>query len=191
MRGAKSRITANAPPVAFHASLMADTLLIILTFLVMLVGVAGAFLPVLPGAWLIWLAALGYGLFRQPLFDGWIGGGAMVILTLLALVDLGLELVVTHAVAAQGGVSGKAIAASVVLGLLALPLYPPIGPLVGSVLGLFLVEYFRHGKDARKAWNGVMSYAKGYGWSVVAELGLCVVMIGVWLAWVALAFVFA
>ena len=47
--------------------LVLEVLLVFVTGLVMLVGVAGAILPILPGAWLIWLAALGYGL-TQPLF---------------------------------------------------------------------------------------------------------------------------
>lgn len=157
----------------------------------MLVGLVGAVVPVLPGAWLIWLAALGYGLvqpaFGQPLFDGWVGGVAMVILTLLALVELALQYVVTHSVAHQEGVSFQAILASIGLGLLGVFIFPPIGPLVGSILGLFLVEYFRHGKDWRKALQGVRSYAKGCGWSVVAEVGLCLVMITVWVGWVVLA----
>ena len=167
--------------------------LIGLTGLVMLVGLVGAVVPILPGAWLIWLTALGYGLLRplfgQPLFDGWIGGVAMAVLTVFALIDLGLEFAVTHTVAHQGGVSWQAILASMGLGLVGLMFFPPIGPLVGSVLGLFLVEYFKYGKDARKAWQGVTSYAKGCGWSVIAEFGLCVVMIGIWVMWVAAALV--
>lgn len=172
----------------------AEILLLIVTALVMFTSsVVGALLPI-PGTWVVWLTALGYGalrpLFGYPMFDGWIGGMAMAILTLLALADLGLDLVVTHTVAHRSGVSGRAIAASIGLGLLGLILFPPIGSLVGAVLGLFWVEYFKHGKDARQAWRGVWGYAKGCGWSVVAEFGLCVVMMGVWGAWVVLAQVF-
>lgn len=170
-----------------------ELILLILTALVMFTGsVVGALLPI-PGAWVVWLAALGYGVLRPVfgyvLFDGWIGGVAMAALTVLALVDLGLELVVTHTVAHKSGVSGRAIAASIGLGLVGLLLFPPIGSLAGAVLGLFLVEYFKHNKDARLAWRGVWGYAKGCGWSAIAEFGLCVVMMGVWGAWVALAWV--
>lgn len=176
------------------STLVFEFIFIALTFLVMLVGLVGAVLPILPGASLMWVTALGYGLaqplFGQPLFNGWVGGVAMVFLTLLTIVDLGLEFAVTHTVAHKEGVSFRAILASIVLGLVGLPFFPPIGPLVGSVLGLFLVEYFRHGKDARKAWKSVGSYAKGCGWSVVAELGLCVVMLGVWGMWVTVALAF-
>jgi hypothetical protein len=177
------------------STLLFEIALIVLTGLVMLVGLVGAVVPVLPGAWLIWLAALGYGLlqpfFGQPPFDGWIGGVAMVFLTLFALADLGLEFFVTHSVAAKDGVSWQAILASLALGLVGLPFFPPLGPLVGSAAGLFLVEYLRRGKDWRKAWTGVLSYAKGMGWAVLAEVALCLLMIGVWGMWVALALVFA
>lgn len=171
-----------------------EIVLITLTGLVMLVGLVGAVVPVLPGAWLIWLAALGYGLtqplFGQPLFDGWIGGVAMVVLTLLAVADLVLEYMITHSVTHKEGVSLQATFASIGLGLVGIFFFPPIGPLVGSILGLFLVEYFRQEKDWRKALQSLRSYAKGCGWAMVAEVGLCVVMIGVWGMWVALAFVF-
>lgn len=173
--------------------LILETLFVLLTGLVMLVGLAGAVLPLLPGAWLIWLAALGYGLsqplFGQPLFDGWIGGVAMVVLTGLVALDLGLEYLVTGSVAAQEGVSFKAILASLGLGLVGLPFFPPLGPLVGSVAGLFLVEYFRHGRDWRQASRALVSYARGKGWSILAEVLLCLVMIGIWLGWVTLAFI--
>ncbi len=175
-------------------NLVLEIALIGLTGLVMVVGLIGAVVPVLPGAWLIWLAALGYGLTQpvlgQPLFDSWIGGVAMAALTVLALIDLGLEYVVTNSVAAQEGVSFRAILASLGLGLLGLPFFPPLGPLVGAVAGLFLVEYFRHGRDWRKAWNGVKGYARGKGWAIVAEVLLCLVMIAVWLGWVTADFLF-
>jgi len=66
-------------------------------------------------------------------------------------------------------------------------LLPPVGPLVGALLGLFLVEFLRHGKDAQKAWSAVKGYATGCGLSVVVRLGIAVTMILIWGAWVALA----
>lgn len=178
------------PPELLFALELALTLA---TFFVMLVGVVGAVLPIVPGAWLIWLAALGYGLARTiflgyPLFDGWIGGVAMAVLTVLALCELGLELVITHAVAQKDGVSWQALGASLALGLLGIFFFPPIGPLVGATGGLLAVEYLRHGKDWSKAWASLKSYAKGFGLGVLAEITLCFLMIGVWGVWVVAAF---
>jgi uncharacterized protein YqgC (DUF456 family) len=167
----------------------ADIVLIILTFLVMLVGMAGVVVPILPDVWLIWLAALGYGLLRQPLFDGWVGALAMVVLTALTALGVIADLVLSHAGAAKGGASWQAILASLALGVVGLFVFPPIGPLVGAVLGLFLVEYLRHDRDARKAWRAVTGYAMGCGASVVARLGIAGLMIVVWGVWVWLAYV--
>lgn len=175
-------------------TLLGEIALLIVTLLVMAVGLVGAVVPILPGSWLIWLAAIGYGLAQgalgQAFFDGWIGGIAIVVLTLLAIADLVLEYVVTHSIAHQEGVSSWSTAASIVLGLVGLPFFPPFGSLIGAVGGLFLVEYFRKGKDWRKALKGVKGYAKGAGWAVAAEVALCLVMIGVFGVWVILAFIF-
>jgi hypothetical protein len=167
--------------------------LIGLAFVVMGVGLAGAFIPALPGAALIWLAALGYGLLRPVvtpgalLFDGWIGGIAMVIITLFTSADFGLEFVVTHYTAHQQGVSKQALFWSMALGVAGMFVFPPIGPIVGALGGLFLVEYRRHARDWRKALRAVWAYLKGFALSVIAEFVLCLTMIGVWALWVAIA----
>lgn len=163
-----------------------DIVVIVVTFLVMLAGVAGVVLPVLPDVWLIWLAALGYGFFQQPLFDSWLGGVAMGVLTLLALAGTAADWLGGHAGAAatRGGVWWVSLAASFVLGLVGLFFFPPIGPLVGALLGLFGVEFFRHQRNWRRALEVVKGYVTGLGLSVVARLGICITMIGVWGLWV-------
>ncbi len=160
-----------------------ETFLIVVTFLIMLVGVAGVILPVLPDVWLIWLAAVGYGLLQQPLFDGWIGAIAMFLITVLMVVGVAADWLLSSAGAAKGGASWQAITASIVLGTVGL-IFPPLGPLVGALLGLFLVEYLQNGRDVRRAWSAVKGYAAGCGLSVVARLGIAVAMIAIWGVWV-------
>jgi uncharacterized protein YqgC (DUF456 family) len=161
---------------------MNETLLIGLTLFVMLIGVAGVLIPVLPDVWLIWLAALAYGLIAG--FDGWSGGIAMTVLTLLAVAGVIADVLLSHAGAAESGASWQAIAASFVLGLVGLPLFPPIGSLVGAMLGLFGVEYLQNGRDVRRAWRAVTGYAAGCGVSVVARLGIALAMVLMWGLWV-------
>ena len=166
---------------------MSDATLILgsITFAVMLVGLAGVVLPVIPDVWLIWLAALGYGLLAG--FSGWIGGVAMVLLTALGVAGVAVDLVVGHAAAKQGGASWQAIAASIILGLVGLLYFPPLGSLAGAFLGLFIVEYFLRGRNVRQAWTAVKSYAAGCGWSMALRGAIAVLMIAIWLAWVWLA----
>ena len=163
-----------------------EIFIIVVTFLVMLAGTAGVVVPVLPDVWLIWVAAIVYGFLQQPLFDSWIGGVAMGFLTLLALAGQAADWFGGHAgAAAKGGVAWQSIAASVALGLVGLFFFPPFGPVVGAMLGLFLVEFFRHQRNWRKALDTVKGYVTGVGLSVVARLGICLAMIGVWGLWVA------
>jgi hypothetical protein len=165
--------------------MISETLLIALTLLVMLVGLVGVVVPVVPDVWLIWLAALGYGLISG--FDGWIGGIAMALLTVLTIAGVAADLVLSQAGAAQGGASWQAILASLGLGLVGLFFFPPIGPLVGALLGLFAVEYFLRGRNVARAWQAVKGYAAGCGVSAVVRLGIGVGMILIWGAWVVLA----
>jgi uncharacterized protein len=163
-----------------------DILIIVITFIVMLAGVVGVVLPVLPDVWLILGAAIVYGFLQEPLFNSWIGGLAVGVLILLALAGQAVDWLGGHAgAAAKGGVAWQSIAASVALGLVGLFVFPPIGPLVGAILGLFLVEFFRHQRNWRKALDTVKGYLTGVGLSVVARLGICLAMIGVWGLWVA------
>jgi uncharacterized protein YqgC (DUF456 family) len=156
-----------------------------LTFVIMLVGVAGVVLPVIPDVWLIWLAALGYGALVG--FSGWVGGLAMAVLTVLAALGVVIDLALGHAAAKRGGASWQAIAASIVLGLVGLFFYPPLGPIAGALLGLFLVEFLVGGRNARHAWTAVKGYALGSGLSIILRLTLSIVMIGVWLGWIVIA----
>jgi uncharacterized protein YqgC (DUF456 family) len=153
-----------------------------LALAVMLVGLIGTVVPVLPDVWLIWLAALGYGLVAG--FDGWLGGIAMVIITGLTILGVVVDLTLGPAAARRGGASWQAIAASVALGLLGLLFFPPIGSLIGALLGLFVVEYQRRGRNLDETLATVKSYVVGCGWSVAVRLGLALLMILTWAVWV-------
>lgn len=151
----------------------------------MLIGVVGVVVPLLPDIWLIWLAALGYGLLAG--FDGWVGGIAMTFITLLMIVGVIADVAMSHAGAASGGASWQGILASFVLGTVGLFIFPPVGPLVGALVGLFLVEYFRQEKDVQKAWRAIKGYAAGCGLSMIVRLGIAGVMILIWGIWVWIA----
>ncbi len=117
---------------------MSKTLVTVLTAVVMLLGLAGVVLPALPGLALIWLAALGYG----PL-AGWGASGPWLfgLITLLGLAGLGSELWVTSAGARVAGTSGWSVLAGIVLGLIGLLFFSPIGAVIGLTLGILGAEY--------------------------------------------------
>jgi uncharacterized protein YqgC (DUF456 family) len=159
---------------------MSKTLVTILAALVMLLGLAGVVLPVLPGLALVWAAALGYGLLA-----GWGTSGPWLfaLITLLGAVGLGSELWVTGAGARVAGASIWSIAAGIVLGLIGLLFFSPIGALVGLTLGILGAEYFRL-RDWRKALSAAGGTLAGCGVSYGVKLLLGMAMIGAWVAWV-------
>ncbi len=153
-----------------------------LALVIMLVGLAGVVVPVLPDVWLIWVGALVFGLLAG--FDGWLGGIIMALLTGLTVLGVVVDLGLGTAAAKQGGASWQAIAASLGLALVGFFVLPPFGALIGALAGLFGVEYLRRGRNAQEALTAVKHYVAGCGWSVVLRLGIGVVMIGLWGVWV-------
>ena len=159
---------------------MSKTLVTVLAAVVMLLGLAGVVLPALPGLTLIWLAALGYGLLA-----GWGASGPWLfgLITLLGLAGLGSELWVTSAGARVAGASGWSVLAGIVLGLIGLLFFSPIGAVIGLTLGILGGEYLRL-KDWRKALSAAGGTLAGCGVSYGVKLLLGMVMIGAWVAWV-------
>jgi uncharacterized protein YqgC (DUF456 family) len=159
---------------------MSKTLVTVLAAVVMLLGLAGVVLPALPGLALIWLAALGYGLLA-----GWGASGPWLfgLITLLGLAGLGSELWVTSAGARVAGASGWSVLAGIVLGLIGLFFFSPIGAVIGLTLGILGGEYLRL-KDWRKALSAAGGTLAGCGVSYGVKLLLGMVMIGAWVAWV-------
>ncbi len=161
---------------------MSETLTTLLAGALMLVGLLGVFIPVLPDLFLVWLAALGYGLLVG--WGTW-GGWLFALITLLGLVGMAAEIWVTGAGARKGGASTWGIVGGLGLGLVGLIAFPPFGGVLGLLLGVFMVEYLRH-RDADQALRSTLGMGAGYGISFLVKLILALGMIGAWIIWVIL-----
>ncbi len=110
---------------------------IALAVAVMLVGLAGTILPVIPGLAVVWVAALG-----AWLVDGW-GGHAwvtMVVLTALLVAGSAAKYVMAARSPSEDAVSTRARLLAAVLGIVGFFVVPVVGFLLGAVLGLYLGE---------------------------------------------------
>jgi hypothetical protein len=155
-------------------------LLIFLTLGVMLVGLAGTVIPALPGIELIWLATVAYWVVTG--FDRW-GIILVVLMTVLLIIGEVMSFFLANTTAAQTGASWQAIAASLVLGLIGMFVIPIIGALIGAVLGVFLVEWYRR-RNWREALRATTGAVWGYGLSIGAQFVVALMMIGLWGVWV-------
>ncbi len=146
---------------------------------VMLTGLAMLALPILPGLWVMWIAALVYAIVT--------GFGTtaiifIVIITLLTITGGLMDNILMGANARVSGASWLSIAVALVGAVVGSILLPPVGGLVLGMAGIFLVEYMRI-KDWRKALESTKGLALGCGWGVIARFGFGVLVMIVWLIW--------
>lgn len=149
----------------------------LLVGVLMVAGLVGVVLPVLPGLLLIWAAGLWW-----TLADG--GGPARwtVLGVLTALLVLGT--VTKWVLPARSAAARGAPASTLVLGALAAGVgffvIPVVGLLVGGVAGIYLAEY-RRLRDGGRAWTSTRAALVAIGIGVLVELTAGVLMVAVWL----------
>lgn len=148
-----------------------QTTAFVIALLVMLVGVAGTFLPALPGIPLIWLAMLGYGLLEgfQAMTPSFLG------VTLLVVI---LAQVAEHYAKAWGAKrygAGRAGTWGAVIGSIAGLFFMPVGLLLGPFLGAFLGELVS-GRRADEAVRAGLGGLIGVLGSIVVNVVLALTL---------------
>ena len=153
-----------------------------IALIVMLIGLAGVILPALPGIGLIWTAALVYAIVER---FATIDPVTFAVLTLLAAVGIGSEVLLSQAGSRMAGASWQAMAAGLVLGAAAFVLalvFGGIGALpaaiIGALAGVILVEYRRR-RDWREALRAGGGWLAGCLASRVVQLIIAVLMIAI------------
>lgn len=157
-----------------------DTLLVVLVAIVMVIGVAGTVLPILPGLWLIWAAALAYGLFAGFGIGGW---ATMALITGLAAAGTASAVYLPQRKAASIGVPWWGQVVALVCAVAGFFIVPVIGAPLGFVVGILLVtlireRQFQDALEATRATLKAMLLASGLQFAV----GLA--MVAVWVLWV-------
>jgi len=141
------------------------TLTVVAAVLVV-VGLIGIVLPMLPGPVLV---VAGIAVWAVPRHDrvGWIVLGVAVGLTLLGMVA---KYLLPGRKLRAAGVPWWSLGAGVALGIIGFFVIPVLGLLLGFVLGVFLAELARLGSvDA--AWPSTRHALSAVGWSILIELG--------------------
>jgi uncharacterized protein YqgC (DUF456 family) len=146
---------------------------------VMLTGLAMLLLPILPGLWVMWIAALVYALANAFNTTAII---FMVIITILTVTGGLMDNILMGAKARVSGASWLSIAVALLGAIVGSILLPPLGGLLLAIVGIFLVEYLRI-KDWRQALESTKGLALGCGWGVIARFGFGVLVLLVWLLW--------
>jgi hypothetical protein len=143
------------------------------TLLVMLVGLVGILLPVVPGTMLIFVAALVYAWLEGFQAVGW---PTLLVMALLTLVGTTADIWAAGVGAKAGGASAWSIVAGLVGGFVGLLAFSLPGAIIGAVLGVLLTESYRV-RDLRHAVKAGGGWFAGWVLSVVVRLTLGLVMV--------------
>jgi uncharacterized protein YqgC (DUF456 family) len=150
---------------------------LIVALVLMFIGLLGVILPLVPGIVLVYLAALLYAVI-----EGFakIGPITLAVLTVLAVVGVTADLWVSSLGAKVGGASVWALLGGLVLGLVGLVFFSLPGAILGSVLGVIMVEMGRVG-DWRKVLKSGGGWLIGWLLSTVVQLSLALIIIAIFL----------
>lgn len=150
---------------------------LVVALLVMLVGVAGAVLPALPGTPLVFIAALAHKLcFGDRSVAWWV----LVILGLLAAMSLVVDFLATTYGAKKLGATKRGIVGAMIGAVVGLFVFPPFGLLIMPFLGALLGELSggREWKESAKAGVGA---TLGVLAGAAGKLLCCIAMVGLFL----------
>lgn len=149
--------------------------------LVILVGLVGIVVPVLPGVVLVVGAVAAWALERQDA----VGWTVLAVSVVVFAVGQVAKYLLPGRRLKQVGVPARTTLAGVVLGVVGFFVVPVVGVFLGFVLGIYLAERARlrtHGA----AWPSTVHALRAAGWSILIELATGLFIAATWGAGVAL-----
>jgi uncharacterized protein YqgC (DUF456 family) len=147
----------------------------VLTGLAIAIGLVGIVVPVLPGSLLVGAAVLVWAVIESTA-TGW-------VVFSVAIVLLAGGAVVKYAVPGRrlkaDGVPNRTLLAGALLGVVGFFVVPVLGLPIGFVLGVYLSELRRVGRDL--AWSTTRSSLRAVGVSILIELAAGLLAALTWL----------
>ena len=146
----------------------------------MLAGLVGIVVPVLPGLFLVWLAT-GIWAYDHPASSAWV---VFAVATVLYAGGLVTQYVIPGRRMRRAGVHTPTLLLAVFLAVVGFLVVPVVGALLGFVLGIYLVELTRQ-RDRRSAWTSTRLALRAVALSIGIELvaGFAIVLVwvvGLW-----------
>ncbi len=154
----------------------------VLAGIVMVIGLFGVVIPLLPGTALILAAGVGWAVLVAE--EGTGRWAVVAIMTALFVAGFALK----YALPGRR-LSGQLPRQTLLLGgigaVVGFFVLPPFGLLIGGVVGVYVAEARRHG-NGPEARRSTVQVLQAVGLGILAELTAGVLMVGTWLAGLAL-----
>ena len=145
--------------------------------IMILAGLLGVVVPVLPALPLVWGGVLVWALGRGDA-AGWTTLG---VATVVAAAGMVVKYLLPGRRMRASGVPFASLLAGGVVGVVGFFVVPVIGALLGFVLGVYAAERLRLGGGGA-AWPSTRSALAAVGWSMAIELLAGLLVAGVWVA---------
>lgn len=143
-----------------------DTFLLITGFLLIIIGIIGSFIPVLPGPPTGWIGLLLLYLTSIVPMDWWVLGFTLGIAIIITILDYVIPAIGTKkSGGTRYGMWGTTI--GLIVGLLS-PI--PFGILIGAFLGAFIGEMMYDSKDTSRATKAAFGSFLGFLTSTFIKL---------------------
>ncbi|MEU7630375.1 DUF456 domain-containing protein [Nocardia sp. NPDC049220] len=148
----------------------------LLVGLVILVGLLGIVIPILPGVILIF-GAIAVWAFLTGGVTAWT---VFAISTVLLVISGIVKYTWPGRKMKDAGVSNRAVFVGAIFGIIGFFIIPVVGLFVGFVLGVYLSEFHRL-RVNQQAWQATVHAVKGVGLSILVELFGALLATGVWI----------
>ena len=145
-----------------------------LAAILVVVGLVGVVVPLLPGLLLVWAGVAVWAVaLGEP--AGW---AVLFLATLVIGAGTVAKYLLPGRRMREAGVPTGTVLAGAGAGIAGFFLIPVLGLPIGFVAGIYLVELARVGAD--RAWPSTREALRAIGWSILIELAAGLVATGVW-----------
>lgn len=153
----------------------------VLVGLVVLVGLAGVVVQVLPGSLIVLGAVLVWAIFT----GGWVAWTVLAVGVVAVAVAAVGKYVLAGKHLRKADVPGSTLVWGAVVGIVGFFAIPVVGLFLGFPAGVFLAELNRR-KDSRAAWRATLVALRATGITILVELAGALVAAGAWVVGVLL-----
>ncbi len=147
----------------------------VLTGVVIIAGLIGVVVPVLPGVLLVWAAVLVWALESAEMY-AWV---TLVLATLLIAASQLVKWTLPDRYLRSAGVPRRTTVAGGLFAVVGFFVVPVVGLVLGFVLGIYLAERLRLGAGTG-AWSSTAMALRAVGLSMLVELAGASLAAGVW-----------
>ncbi len=151
--------------------------------LLIVVGIAGTIVPVLPGVLFCWLGVLIWAIFGGAGWGRWVVLG---VATLIAAVGVAAQYAWPGKRMKEAGVPNRTLVIGGLFGIVGFFALPLFGLPIGFVLGVWVAEQARL-REARPAWESTKHALKAAGLYMLIELASALCIAATWVVGLFLA----